>query len=105
MTIEKKISIEDIISWAKPHANKMDGAKHTVIETDKLIISIVGGSRGLYGDFVEDFEICILDKLNRDFMTKFFFPDSNDDVLAYQNREQVEGILKLVVSNNNFQVK
>lgn len=105
MTTKTKISAQDIIDWSKPHKNNLEGAKHTILETKDLTISIVGGSKGLYGDFVEDFEIAIWENKNQEFRTKFFFPDSGDDVLPYQSKEQLEEVVNLVIGNNNFQVK
>lgn len=103
--MENKLTIEDVKKWAKPHANRVDGAKQIVLETKDILVSIVGGAQGLYGDFEEDFEVAIIEKKNNDFMTKFFFPDANDDVLPYQTAEDVESIIKTVIGNNSFQVR
>ena len=97
------ITIEDIISYSKPHGNKINGARQTILKDDKVILSIVGGASGLYGDFVEDFEIAVLDKENRSFITRFFRADINDDVLPYQTKEQVEELANLLFKKG-FQV-
>lgn len=104
MTTQQKITIEDILKWAKPHQNKMEGAKQVVLNTKNFKVSIVGGCQGLYGDFNEDFEVAIIDNTTDDFMTKFFFPDASDDVLPYQKRNEVEELVKMVVGNKEFQV-
>ena len=81
-----KLTIEDIISMAKPHNI---GGKRTVIENKRFILSIVGGCQGLYGDFVDDFEVAIIDKRNGDFVTTLFEPTATDDVMPYTKAEVV----------------
>ena len=98
-----KITIDDIKKWAKPHPNKMKEGKMTRLENDELIISIVGGDMGLYGDFVDSFELAIIDKKGGEFITKFFLPDLNDDVAAYLSSEEVEDVLNMF-SKSDFQV-
>jgi len=75
-----KLTIEDIISMAKPHNI---GGKRTVIENKRFILSIVGGCQGLYGDFENDFEIAIIDRKTGDFVTTLFEPTATDDVMPY----------------------
>jgi hypothetical protein len=82
----------------------MEGARQTVLSDGKVALSIVGGAQGLYGDFENDFEIAILDEETRDFVTKYYVPEANDDVLGYQDSKQVEFIANLIF-RNDFQVK
>jgi hypothetical protein len=53
------ITIKDIISYSKPHPNMMEGARQTVLKDNDVVLSIVGGARGLYGDFEKDFEVAV----------------------------------------------
>ncbi len=98
------ITIEDIISYSKPHPNQMEGARQTVLFDDKVILSIVGGGRGLYGDFDKDFEVAIMEKSSGDFVTKYYVDGASDDVLAYQDKEQVEYLANLLFKKG-FQVR
>lgn len=98
------ITIQNIIEFSKKHPAVSNG-RITQIGNNKLEISIVGGSRGLYGDFVNDFEIAIFDKENGEFITKFFYPDASDDVIGYMSEEDLEVLLNKLFKNNDFQVK
>ena len=98
------ITIKDIISYSKPHANRMEGARQTVLSDGNVVLSIVGGAKGLYGDFENDFEVAIIDETTRDFVTKYYVPEANDDVLGYQDSSQVEHIANLLFKKD-FQVK
>ena len=75
------ITVEKIIEWSKPHP--VDGGKVTRIYNDDLELSIVGGRSGLYGDFIEDFEIALIDRKSGEFITRFFKPEVSDDVIGY----------------------
>lgn len=98
------ITIKDIISYSKPHANRMEGARQTVLSDGNVVLSIVGGAKGLYGDFENDFEVAIIDETTRDFVTKYYVPEANDDVLGYQDSTQVEHLANLLFKKD-FQVK
>ena len=94
-------TLEQLHGWSKPHG--IDDGKRVVLENDNLILSIVGGRPGLYGDFEKDFEIAILDKSTDEFITKMFVT-SNDDVLAYQDIEKVSEIIEMLFSKTGFRV-
>jgi len=98
------ITVKNIIDWSKPHAAAI-GGRHTNIGNDKIEFSIVGGARGLYGDFVNDFEIAIRDKENGEFITRFFYPYANDDVIGYMSGEDLESLLNKVFKEKDFQVR
>lgn len=92
-----KITIEQIKEMAKPHGL---GGKQTIIETKRFVLSIVGGERGLYGDFDKDFEVAIIDKKTKEFVTKLFEPDATDDVMGYLPPEKVVEIANYFISKN-----
>jgi hypothetical protein len=71
---------------------------------DNVILSIVGGGRGLYGDFDKDFEMAIMEKSSGNFVTKYYVDGASDDVLAYQEKEQVEYLANLLFKKG-FQVR
>ena len=81
-----KITIEEIKRTAKPHNL---GGKRTIVEGKRFILSIVGGCQGLYGDFIDDFEVAIIDKKTNEFVTKLFEPEATDDVMGYVNADKV----------------
>lgn len=91
------ITIQNIIDWSKPHPANPDKARQTVIFDDNVLFSVVGGSQGLYGDFQDDFEVAIMTSDKKDFITKFFYPEGNDDVIPYMKPEDL-----LVLVNNIF---
>lgn len=97
-----QLTLNDIIENARPHAH-IENGKHTLITTDKFVFSIVGGGQGLYGDFVNDFELAILKKSDREFCTKFLVEYATDDVLPYTPGEE---LLKIISPHlkNGFQV-
>jgi len=97
------ITIKDIISYSKPHPNMMEGARQTILKDNDVVLSIVGGARGLYGDFEKDFEVAVMNANSYDFVTKYYVTDASDDVLGYQDSEQVEYIANLLFKKG-FQV-
>ena len=59
------ITIQDIKNWSKPHP--LDnvirrGGRISCFGNKEVEFSIVGGGRGLYGDFDKTFEVAIFDK-------------------------------------------
>lgn len=98
------ITIQNIIDWSKPHPAYPDKARQTIIYDDKVYFSIVGGTQGLYGDFEEDFEVAIMTTNEKEFVTKFFFPEGNDDVIPYMKVEDLEKLLNDTFSKG-FQVQ
>jgi len=94
------ITVDHIINYSKP---RKLGGRSTVISNGKIGISIVGGEMGLYGDFVETFEIAVFDLPNREFVTKHLFPEADDDVIGYVKKKELEEIVNLLFKDN-FQV-
>ena len=64
-------TIQDIIKFSKPHPGSMENARQTVLTDGKILLSIVGGAKGLYGDFENDFELAIMEVGERNFVTKY----------------------------------
>jgi hypothetical protein len=88
------ITLENIIEWSKPHP--LNGGKLTRIHNDEVELSIVGGVSGLYGDFQKDFEVAILDRKNGEFVTKYFCPEVNDDVIGYMEGEKLVELSNMI---------
>ena len=45
------LTIEKIIEYSTSHPCGAEGSRRTVLTDGKVIMSIVGGCKGLYGDF------------------------------------------------------
>ena len=98
------ITYQNIIDWSKQHRNGLSGARQTRIFNENIEASIVGGARGLYGDFIDDFELAIIDLETNEFVTKFFIPELNDDVAAYMKSENLVDLLNQLFGKG-FQVR
>ena len=96
------ITGENIIDWAKPHP--LDGGKITRIFNEEIEFSIVGGRSGLYGDFETDFEVAVIDRKTGEFVTKFFKPELNDDVIGYMKKEDLAEFASQIFKKG-FQVR
>ena len=96
------ITVENIIEWAKPHP--LDGGKMTRLYNEEIEFSIVGGRSGLYGNFVDDFEVAVLDRKTGDFRTKFFKPELSDDVIGYMPKDDMIQMLNQILKTG-FQVR
>jgi len=96
------ITVEKIIEWSKPHKAGM-GGRQTIIGNELFNFSIVGGSPGLYGDFVREFEVAVINKKTGNFMTSFFFSGLSDDVIPRMPGEELVQELNRIFGNN-FQV-
>lgn len=98
------ITVENIIEWSKPHLSGIEGAKRTRIYDENIEVSIVGGGRGLYGDFNETFEIALFDRDTNEFITKIYSPETNDDVIPYMKAEEMITFLNKIFYKG-FQVR
>lgn len=96
------ITVENIIEWSKPHP--LEGGKMTRIYNEDVEFSIVGGRSGLYGDFINDFEVAVIDRESGDFITKFFKPELGDDVIGYMKGEEMAEFVSQVMQKG-FQVR
>lgn len=101
------ITIEDIKKWSKPHpmSNYIGGDGRMCRFGNKEIeFSIVGGGKGLYGDFEKTFEVAIFDTKSNNFVTKFFYPEANDDVIAWMDADKVEELVNSVIKREDLSV-
>lgn len=98
------ITVKNIIEYSKEHPAVKNG-RVTKIGNDNVEFSIVGGASGLYGDFINDFEVAIFDVKTDKFLTKFFYPDATDDVIGYMSVDSLELLINKVLRNNDFQVR
>lgn len=98
------ITIKDIISFSKPHP-VVNGGKLTRIGSNNVDFSIVGGATGLYGDFIDDFEVAIIDNESGEFVTKFFYPEASDDVIGYMLGDDLANLVNKVFKGKDFQVR
>jgi len=84
------ITFEQVVEKSKIHPT--GGGLQTIFETQDHIISIVGGREGLYGDFVDSFEVAIMNRKNKEFVSGEYFPEYSDSmgqVMAYITKEQM----------------
>lgn len=95
------ITLENIIEWSKPHSRT--SGKRTLIGNNLFDFSIVGGANGLYGDFIKDFEVAVINRNTREFMTGYIFSTS-DDVVPYLEADELINTLNEVLGDN-FQVR
>lgn len=105
------ITIKDIIKWSKPHpmskyVSRGDSkGRVSRFGNDKIEFSIVGGQTGLYGDFKDTFEVAIFDKETNKFVTRFFYPEADDDVIPYMSSDKVEKLVNSVIKENDLSVE
>jgi hypothetical protein len=98
------ITIDQIIELSQPHPlyGGTENGRILRLSNDKIMVSIVGGEKGLYGDFKNDFEVAVFDN-SGSFITRFFFTDELDDVAAYVSGEMLLDFLNKVFKSG-FQV-
>ena len=102
------ITIDDIKKYAKPHPkNKFTGGSvnQCLLCNNKVEFSIVGGDTGLYGDFVDTFEVAIFDVQSRNFVTRFFYPESTSDVIGWMPSEEVEKLVNSVIKREDLSIE
>ena len=88
--MDKRLTIQDVHDNKKP---KELGGYQSIFEFGKYVVSIVGGTKGLYGDFETTFEIAIIEVKSGNFVTKLFCGGA--DVMSYRSGEEVEDILNI----------
>ena len=103
------ITIQDIKNWSKPHPldnvislKDRRGGRISCFGNKEVEFSIVGGGRGLYGDFDKTFEVAIFNKESNDFVTKFFYPEGSDNVIGWMNADEVETLVNSVIKKEEL---
>ena len=71
----------------------------------EIEFSIVGGDRGLYGDFEKTFEVAIFDRQSNNFVTRFFYPEATDDVIPYMDANKVEELVNSVIKKEDLSIE
>jgi hypothetical protein len=102
------ITIKDIIKWSKPHPTSLytkEKGRQTRFGNKKIEFSIVGGQPGLYGDFKNTFEVAIFDVEEGTFVTKYFYPESGDDVIPYMEASEVEKLVNSVIKMKDLSIE
>jgi hypothetical protein len=102
------ITIKDIKKWAKPHPTTAllgGNGKQARFGNGKVEFSIVGGDLGLYGDFKETFEVAILDLESRNFVTRIFYPEVNDDIIGWMTTDDVEKLVNSVIKREDLSIE
>ena len=106
------ITINDIKKWSKPHPlsnvislKDRSGGRISRFGNEEIEFSVVGGAQGLYGDFEKTFEVAIFDRKSNNFITKFFYPEANDDVIAWMDADKVEELVNSVIKREDLSVE
>jgi hypothetical protein len=97
------ITIQNIIDWSKPHPLR-EGGRVTVISNNAVKFSIVGGCSGLYGNFVDTFELAIFNQETDEYMTNFFCPEDGE-VVGYMSGKRLEELVNQIFRDKDFQVR
>jgi len=105
------ITIEDVKKWSKPHPMSKylstGGGKGRMSRfgNKEIEFSIVGGGQGLYGDFDKTFEVAIFDRKSNDFVTRFFYPETFQDVIGWMSADDVEKLVNSVIKREDLSVE
>jgi hypothetical protein len=97
------ITTKNIIDWSKRHS--ACNGRVTVIYNSVVTFSIVGGDKGLYGDFVKTFELAIFNTETGEYLTKFFYPEGGNDVIAHMPGNKLCELINKIIKNKDFQVR
>ena len=90
----KPLTKQYVISNSKPHSVMSDiypEARQYKESVGNYLLSIVGGANGLYGDFLDTFEVAVIDESDGRFVTGLF-SKRGDDVLAYASLDEINEI-------------
>jgi hypothetical protein len=101
----KTLTLKDIKEMSQPHPldsvilSHMSKARQYKKDFGQYQLSIVGGAQGLYGDFIKDFEVAVIDRDSGNFVTHMFSDRAESGgVLSYANIHEINQILKKIVS-------
>ena len=97
------ITIKNIIDWSKRHPSC--NGRVTVIYNSVVTFSIVGGDKGLYGDFVNSFELAIFNTETGEYLTNFFCPETVNDVIGHMPGDKLCELINKIIKNKDFQVR
>lgn len=86
----KPLTADFIIRNSRRHPMGREGRMFTM-EIGNYMISIVGGGRGLYGDFENNFEVALMERESGKFVTSFF-TKRGDDVLPYATIDEINDL-------------
>lgn len=87
----RPLTIEYIRKNSKPHPMSiLKGDKSRMFRefVGDYILSIVGGGIGLYGDFINDFEVALIDQDSGDFVTSAY-SSRGDQVMGYATIDEI----------------
>jgi hypothetical protein len=92
------ITIDDIKKNSKPHP--IGSGRIVRYGNDKLVFSVVGGNKSLYGDFEKTFEVAIIDKETNEFVTDYFMTESSHGVAAHISGEELVRVSNQVLNKS-----
>ena len=90
----RPLTVKHIRANSEPHptAKMRDGDARVYREhIGDYVLSIVGGGVGLYGDFVNDFEVALIDEKTGKFVTGAY-SKRGDDILPYATIDEINEI-------------
>ena len=88
----RDFTIEDVLDSKVEHPL---GGYQSTIQVGEYSVSVVGGRVGLYGDFINTFELAIFNK-KRDFVTKDLVSSADDDVIGWLDKEELMDIINQI---------
>lgn len=88
----RDFTIKDVLDSKVEHPL---GGYQSTIQVGEYTVSVVGGRVGLYGDFINTFELAIFNK-ERDFVTKDLVSSADDDVIGWLDKEELMDIINQI---------
>lgn len=88
--MNKRVTITDVLNKKK---RRPFGGFESFFEFEKYSVLIMGGDDGLYGDFIETFEVSIINNKTNNFETKLFC--GGKSVMKYVSCGEVENVLNI----------
>ena len=93
-TKSKYFTVDDIIALGKVEKHIYGEVKRTLLNFETVTVCIVGSDHDIiYGNFVDSFEIAIIDNKSGNFVTKLFL--GGEDVVAWASREELQNIVNI----------